>query len=85
MLTDMGLTFDDISMKGIGYKELIPVLREGAPLDGAVELVKRRSRNYAKRQLTWFRADKRIRWLPADDGQFPDVQMLLSCLEEPVP
>ena len=54
-------------------------------LEDAVELIKRRTRNYAKRQLTWFRADKRIRWLPADEGRFPDVQMLLSCMEEPVP
>ncbi len=68
-LLDSGVPADAQAMQGIGYKELIPVLREGAPLDEAVELVKRRSRNYAKRQLTWFRADKRIHWIAMPEGK----------------
>ena len=68
-LLDSGVPADAQAMQGIGYKELIPVLREGAPLDEAVELIKRRSRNYAKRQLTWFRADKRIHWIAMPEGK----------------
>ena len=71
-LLDGGVPADAQSMQGIGYKELIPVLREGAPMDEAVDLIKRRSRNYAKRQLTWFRADKRIHWIAMPEGRSPD-------------
>ena len=68
-LLDSGVPADAQAMQGIGYKELIPVLREGEALDGAVELIKRRSRNYAKRQLTWFRADERIHWIAMPGGR----------------
>ncbi len=71
-LLDSGVPADAQAMQGIGYKELIPVLRDGAPLDEAVELIKRRSRNYAKRQLTWFRADKRIHWIAMPEGKTMD-------------
>jgi tRNA dimethylallyltransferase len=49
--------------QAIGYKELVPVVESGAPLDTAVEDIKRATRRYAKRQLTWFRGDPRIRWI----------------------
>ncbi len=51
------------SMQAIGYKELLPVLDRTMSLDEAVEDIKRATRRYAKRQLTWFRADPRIRWI----------------------
>jgi tRNA dimethylallyltransferase len=51
------------AQQAIGYKELVPVIEEGAPVEEAVSAIKRASRRYAKRQLTWFRADPRIRWL----------------------
>jgi tRNA dimethylallyltransferase len=49
--------------QAIGYKELVPVIEDSAPLDEAVAAIKQASRRYAKRQLTWFRADPRITWL----------------------
>ncbi|MDI6711809.1 MAG: tRNA (adenosine(37)-N6)-dimethylallyltransferase MiaA [Anaerosomatales bacterium] len=49
--------------QAIGYKELVPVLETGAPLDEAVAAIKQASRRYAKRQMTWFRADPRIAWI----------------------
>ena len=54
------------SMQGLGYKELIPVIQGRADLKNAVEQIKTSTRNYARRQLIWFRRDKRIRWLPSD-------------------
>ncbi len=48
----------------IGYKELKPYLDGELTLDEAVENLKRETRRYAKRQLTWFRRDKRINWVP---------------------
>lgn len=62
MLTDMGLTFDDISMKGIGYKELICYLSGEYDLDEAVRLIKRNTRHFAKRQMTWFRRYDDMKW-----------------------
>jgi len=47
----------------IGYKELVPVLESGADLQLAVLHIKQATRRYAKRQLTWFRADPRVQWL----------------------
>lgn len=49
--------------QAIGYKELFDYFAGESTLDEAVELIKRRSRNYAKRQLTWLRRDTRIHWL----------------------
>ncbi len=46
-----------------GYAELFPVLRGEQTLERAIELIKQHTRNYAKRQLTWFRADERVEWI----------------------
>lgn len=61
-LLAMGLTEDDISMKGIGYKELIRHLCGDWDLETAVSKIQQNTRNYAKRQLTWFRRYDRIKW-----------------------
>ena len=62
-LLDRGVSEQAQSMQGLGYKELVPYLEGRATQEQTVELLSRRTRNYAKRQLTWFRADARIRWL----------------------
>lgn len=55
----------------IGYKELVPVIEQGHDLDEAIASIKQASRRYAKRQLTWFRADDRIEWIDVT-GLSPD-------------
>ncbi|MCY6483906.1 tRNA (adenosine(37)-N6)-dimethylallyltransferase MiaA [Clostridium aestuarii] len=65
-LKEMGCTSDMQSMKGIGYKEILYYLDGKITLDEAVEMIKKGSRNYAKRQLTWFRKDKRVIWIDKD-------------------
>ncbi len=62
----MGYTPDMQSMKGIGYKEILFYLKGDISLDEAIYLIKKGSRNYAKRQLTWFRKDKRSIWIDKD-------------------
>jgi tRNA dimethylallyltransferase len=57
-----GLSESNTSMKGIGYKEVFGYLRGEYGLARAVELVRRNSRRYAKRQLTWFRRYPAARW-----------------------
>ena len=55
------------SVMAIGYKELAPYFKEEAALEECIEKLKRETRRYAKRQLTWFRRDKEIHWLYADE------------------
>lgn len=66
-LKEKGYTKDMQSMKGIGYKELLSYLEGEISLERAVEMIKQFSRNYAKRQLTWFRKDKRVTWINKDE------------------
>lgn len=56
-----------ISMQGIGYKEIISFLRGECSIEDAVELIKRNTRRFAKRQLTWFRRDQRITWIDVEN------------------
>ncbi len=62
-LTANGLTKDMVSMKGLGYKEIIDYLEGSLTLDEAVELIKKQTRHFAKRQLTWFRREQDVIWL----------------------
>ena len=50
-------------MQAIGYKEIVQALRGQTTMDEAVRLIQQRSRNYAKRQLTWFRRNPELHWL----------------------
>ena len=65
-LKEMGYTQDMQSMKGIGYKEILYYLDGRIPLSEAVSMIKQGSRNYAKRQLTWFKRDPRAIFLDKD-------------------
>lgn len=65
-LKEMGYTSDIQSMQGIGYKEILYYLEGEISLDEAINMIKQGSRNYAKRQLTWFRRDKRCIFLDKD-------------------
>ena len=61
-LLKMGLSAENISMKGIGYKEVIGCLNGEYDRDEAIRLIKRNTRHYAKRQMTWFRRYPDIKW-----------------------
>jgi tRNA dimethylallyltransferase len=50
------------SLNTVGYKEMITHLNGELSLERAIELIKRNTRRYAKRQTTWFKADNRIKW-----------------------
>lgn len=66
-LLKMGYHEDLISMEAVGYKQIIDYLRGNYSLDEAIEAIKRQTRNFAKRQLTWFRAEKRFTWFEPED------------------
>ncbi len=61
-LMDMGFTSDDIAMKGIGYKEIIDHYNGAYDFITAVETIKKNTRHYAKRQMTWFRRYEDMKW-----------------------
>lgn len=69
----------ETAAQAIGYKELKPFLDGVLPLADAVENLKRATRNYAKRQITWFRRNGQIHWLYADECT-PE-QLLMQALE----
>jgi len=69
------------AMQGIGYKELAAWIQGGIAKDEAIELWKRRTRNYAKRQETWFRRDPDVQWIDATRRTPEDVlDMAGSCV-----
>jgi tRNA dimethylallyltransferase len=77
-LVDLGLTDLAVSMKGIGYKEIINCLLGDRDFDRAIDLIKQNTRHYAKRQMTWFKRYSDIKWFNLSDYQeqesFNEVQ-----------
>lgn len=61
-LMRMGMTEDHISMKAIGYKEILAYFHGRCSLETAIDNVKKNTRHYAKKQLTWFRRYDKIKW-----------------------
>lgn len=78
-LKDQGLTKEDVSMQGIGYRQILRALEGEYPMEEAVRLIKRDSRRFAKRQLTWFRRERGVTWINLDD--YPDQGALLDHME----
>lgn len=75
-LLDMGYNKDLVSMQGIGYKEIVKCLDGEYTYDEAIEIIKRDSRRYAKRQLTWFRRYEGAKWFNLDE--YKDGKILLN-------
>ena len=66
-LRQMGLTRDMVSMQGLGYKEMLDCMDGKCDIDEAVRILKRDSRHYAKRQITWFKREKDAVWIERAD------------------
>ena len=62
-LRDEGVTSDMVSMQGLGYRQIFDYLEGVATLEEAVDRIKRETRHFAKRQLTWFRREPDARWI----------------------
>lgn len=82
-LVQRGLAANTSAGQAIGYKELLEALEGATTVDEAVELIKRRTRRYAKRQLSWFRHDGRVRWIDLEMTDIDDASnLILDDLEE---
>lgn len=75
-LLSMGCTKDMVSMQGLGYKEIIPYLNGDCTLEEAVYILKRDTRHFAKRQLTWFRREREVTWV--DKSAFSSSEDMLQ-------
>lgn len=78
-LKEMGYTRDLVSMQGLGYKELFPYLAGECTLEEAVYIIKRDTRHFAKRQLTWFRREKDVIWLNKPDFDYDEEKYYHIC------
>ena len=67
-----GFTEDDIAMKGIGYKEIISVLKRGGRAEDAADAIRLNTRHLAKRQLTWFRRYEDAAWFEPSGDAFDE-------------
>ena len=84
-LKAMGLTRDMVSMQGLGYKEMLDYLDGMYDLEEAVRILKRDSRHYAKRQITWFKREKEAVWIRREDfnnDTFKIVDFLVNDLRK---
>ncbi|MCM1057835.1 MAG: tRNA (adenosine(37)-N6)-dimethylallyltransferase MiaA [Firmicutes bacterium] len=81
-LRDMGCRKDMVSMQGLGYKELLAWLDGETTYEEAVEILKRDTRHFAKRQLTWFRRERDVIWVNKEEFEYDEDRMLKYMLGE---
>lgn len=79
-LKERGVRKDSTAMQGLGYKELYAYLEGEYPLDEAVRIIKRDTRHFAKRQLTWFKRERDVIWadkseIGHDEGELADYML----------
>lgn len=75
------MKLSDTASQAIGYKEIFAYLHGEYDINLAKELIKKRTRNYAKRQLTWFKADKRIKWVEASNNPVSIAERIFKEIE----
>lgn len=81
-LKDKGYTKDMVSMQGLGYKEILDYLDEKDSLEHAVEIIKRDTRHFAKRQITWFKRESDVTWINKDEYAYDENKILEVMLRE---
>ena len=81
-LIESGLSIDNISMQGIGYKEIVEYLEGNIPLDKAVENIKQNTRHMAKRQVTWFRRERDVIYI--DPFEFENNEKIVDYMVEKI-
>ena len=80
-LQDMGCKRDMTAMQGLGYKELFAYLAGECSLEEAVRIIKRDTRHFAKRQLTWFKRERDVTWIDKSAFDYDKEKILSYILE----
>ena len=80
-LKDMGCTSSMVSMQGLGYKEILAYLDGVLSLDDAIYRIKRDTRHFAKRQITWFKREKDVIWVDKPDFDYDEEKILAFMLK----
>lgn len=75
-LKEMGCHRDMVAMQGLGYKEILAYLDSELTLEEAVYIIKRETRHFAKRQLTWFKREREVFWVEKDAYNYQEDKML---------
>ena len=75
-LKDMGYHREMVSMQGLGYKEILDYLDDKITLEEAIYILKRETRHFAKRQLTWFRREKEVIWIDKSKYNYDETAVL---------
>lgn len=81
-LKDSGCTRNMVSMQGLGYKEILDYLQGECTLSEAVYLLKRDTRHFAKRQITWFKRERDVKWLNLPDFNNDLDKVLETMIQE---
>lgn len=81
-LKNKGYTKDMVSMQGLGYKEVLDYLNGECTLEEAVYVLKRDTRHFAKRQLTWFRRERDVIWIDKEQFQYDDEKIQNELLKQ---
>ena len=87
-LKERGYTKDMVSMQGLGYKEILDYLDGDCTLEEAIYILKRDTRHFAKRQLTWFRRECDVIWIDKsqyDHNEAKVVDMMITKIQERIP
>ena len=79
-LKNQGYTKDMVSMQGLGYKEILKYLDGECSLDEAVYTIKRDTRHFAKRQITWFKRERDVIWIQGNEYNYDENQVLQAML-----
>ena len=80
-LKNRGCTREMVSMQGLGYKEILDYLDGKDTLEEAVTILKRDTRHFAKRQLTWFRRERDVLWIQKEEYGYDEEKILQAMLE----
>ncbi len=79
-LKEKGYTKNMVSMQGLGYKEILDYLDDVCTLDEAIYTIKRDTRHFAKRQITWFKRERDVIWINKDEFDYDESAILKAML-----
>ncbi len=76
MLKNMGCNRGNVAMQGLGYKEILEYLDNECTLSEAIDKIKQNTRHFAKRQLTWFKREADVIWIPKYEYEYDDLRIV---------